>query len=262
MKFDFSPDTNPQAGEARRNSIDGERYIWIPPGTFVMGASEGDPHCFDSERPAHRVTITKGFWLGEAPVTAGSYGRYAEATGAEMSPQFRDDEDDIPVTNVSWNDAVAYCKWAGGRLPTEAEWEYAARAGTSGPYYGELDEIAWYGANTGNWKHPATSGVWGLQPVRLKKPNAFGLYDMLGNVWEWVGDWFSNDYYASSPKEDPRGPEEGPIVAGGQFDEEDQYRVLRGGCFDYDLTYARASHRSMATPNDTDGIWGFRCAGD
>jgi serine/threonine-protein kinase len=171
----------PTAGEGKVNPIDGQRYVWIPPGTFQMGCSPGDNECADDEKPARTVTISKGFWMGQTEVTVGAYKRF-------KTPPSGTGSDDQPVVNVTWNDAVACCRWAGGRLPTEAEWEYAARAGTTGARYGELDDIAWYSGNSGGRIHS----------VGQKAPNAFRLCDMLGNVWEWVaeenrvrgGSWF------------------------------------------------------------------------
>jgi formylglycine-generating enzyme required for sulfatase activity len=230
----------------RENSKDGLKYVWIPPGTFMMGCSPGDNECLDPEIPAHRVTITKGFWIGQTPVTVGAYKRFAGATGRQMPgpPDFNNDwaNENMPIVNVSWDDAQAYCGWVAGRLPTEAEWEYAARGGSTEPWYGPVDEVAWYFKNSGFQPHD----------VAQKRPNGFGLYDMLGNVWQWVNDWYGKHYYHNSPSQDPPGPAE----------EEGDVRVLRGGSWRYYTWTARVScrfmHRQRAWYDDI----GFRCAGE
>jgi serine/threonine-protein kinase len=195
----------------RDNPKDGLKYVWIPPGTFMMGCSPGDSECFDFEKPSHQVTITKGFWMGQTEVTVAAYRRFAGSTGRQMpdAPNFNAgwNNQDMPIVNVSWDDATAFCGWAGGRLPTEAEWEYAARGGSTEARYGNLDELAWDNQNSGGQTHD----------VAQKRANGFGLYDMLGNVWEWVNDWDDPNYYQNSPSQDP------PGAASGQF------RVLRGG---------------------------------
>jgi len=226
-------------GEVKINPADGQRYVWIPPGRFEMGCSPGEP-CPAQEMPRHGVTLTKGFWMGQTEVTLGAHRRFAHATGrpAPPAPSFAQNERH-PVVNVAWDDAAAYCGWAGGRLPTEAEWEYAARAGTTQAYSGELNVIAWYNANSGGHTHE----------VGQKEPNAFGLYDMLGNAWEWVGDWFHGKYYAAFPTEarDPPGPPSG------------RSRVLRGGSWDSYAIFLRVSYRFSLEPGYRNSYVGFRC---
>ena len=128
-------------------------------------------------------------------------------------------KDAMPIMNVGWDDATAFCGWAGGSLPTEAEWEYAARGGSTEARYGNLDEIAWYNKNSGEGTHE----------VALKRANGFGLFDMLGNVWEWVNDWYGGNYYSASPERDPQGPDRGGD------------RVLRGGSWDSVPWFVRVS---------------------
>ena len=192
-------------GAVRLNPKDGLKYVWIPPGSFEMGCSPGDNECASDEKPPHRVTIAKGFWLGQTEVTVGAYKRFARATGKAMpaavdfNPGWSNEQ--MPIVNVSWKDAQEYCTWAGGRLPTEAEWEYAARAGDTASRYGDLGEIAWYADNSGQKTHE----------VGQKRANSFGLFDMLGNVSEWVNDWYDENYYQNSPSQDPKGPASGGL---------------------------------------------------
>jgi formylglycine-generating enzyme required for sulfatase activity len=228
----------------RENPKDGLKYVWIPPGTFLMGCSPGDSECYADEKPAHQVTITRGFWMGQTAVTVGAYKRFAAATGRQMpgAPDFNSGwaNDAMPIVNVSWDDATAFCGWAGGRLPTGAEWECAARGGSTEGRYGPIDEIAWYENNSGKRAHE----------VAQKRANGFGLFDMLGNVLQWVNDWYDEKYYQSSPSQDPAGPASG------------QFRVLRGGFWLYSPRNVRVSFRSRYNPAlRYDGI-GFRCGGE
>jgi formylglycine-generating enzyme required for sulfatase activity len=218
-------------------------YIWIPPGKFQMGCSPGDTACRGDEKPAHPVTISKGFWIGRSEVTVFAYKRFAETTGRSMPEEpirffgSRNKfwaEEWQPMVNVTWEEADAFCRWAGGRLPTEAEWEYAARAGAGGPHPGKLDEIAWYSRE--NPHH-----------VEDKQANPWGLYDMLGNAREWVSDWYDPDYYQRSPARDPRGPASG------------QGQVTRGGSWDLPAAAARVSTRLMQESGTRKYDLGFRC---
>ena len=190
-----------QAGAKKINPKDGLTYIWIPPGSFMMGCSPGDTKCFDEEKPAHRVEISKGFWIGETPVTQEAYQRVTGSNPSKFKGPQR------PVEMVSWEDAQRYCQEVGMRLPTEAEWEYAARAGSTASRYGKLAEIPWHRENSQGQTHS----------VKGKQPNAWGLYDTLGNVWEWTADWFHENYFARNEARDPNGPKDGT------------YRVVRGG---------------------------------
>ena len=210
-------------------------YVWIPPDEFWMGAVPGDRKAHDFEKRRHRVRITKGFWMSETPVTVAEYRRFAKTSG----------KPDHPVVGVTWDEAKAYCEWAGGRLPTEAEWEYAARGGKDRAKYPWGNQITPENANyTGSkWK--------GTSPVKAYPPNNWGLYDMAGNVWEWLADWFDEHYYqtqpADKPVDDPRGPQEGTV------------RVLRGGSFNGDPWFLRASFRYRFLPDYRTHYFGFRC---
>jgi formylglycine-generating enzyme required for sulfatase activity len=228
----------------RENPRDGLKYVWIPSGDFMMGCSPGDSECNPEERPAHQVTITKGFWMGQTVVTVGAYKRFAGTTGRQMpaAPDFNTGwvNENMPIVSVTWEDAQAYCGWLGGRLPTEAEWEYAARGGSTEGRYGNLDEIAWYNQNSGGQMHE----------VAQKRANGFGLYDMLGNVWEWVNDCYDWNYYRNSPSQDPSGPASG------------QLRVLRGGSWLSFPRSVRVSDRDRGLPGGRDNGLGFRCGGE
>jgi formylglycine-generating enzyme required for sulfatase activity len=222
------------------NPRDGQSYVWIRPGRFIMGCSAGDPACEKDEEPSHQVEIRRGFWLARTEVSerqfrdraAGRRPSTASATG-------------LPATGVSWTEAKSYCQAAGGRLPTEAEWEYAARAGTSTRYYDSLPAIAWFSGNTDE----------APRPVAGRKPNAFGLYDMLGNVSEWVLDRYYNAYDdASDPDDDPDHVEQ--PLAGNAFG------VARGGSWVSDPNGVRVSRRLEMFPDAEEPHIGFRCASD
>ena len=222
----------------------GVDWVEIPAGGFEMGCSPGDDLCNPDENPPHEVHIS-AFEIAATETTQEQYeavtgkkpSYFTPANGFASCP-------DCPVENVSWFDAWQYCAWIGGRLPTEAEWEYAARAGTTTrTYCGDdlacLDEIAWYSANADDQTHP----------VATKEANDFALYDVLGNVWEWVNDWYSTDAYIGSEINDPPGPEPG------------WFRVLRGGSWIYDTdTQMTVSDRFLHSPEHSYPYIGFRCA--
>jgi formylglycine-generating enzyme required for sulfatase activity len=231
--------------QVRENPRDGLKYAWIPPGEFQMGCSPDDDACGDSEKPSHLVRITKGFWIGQTDVTVGAYNAFAAAAGRKLvtwahRPDFAWMDDNTPIFGITWNDAQAYCTWAGGRLPTEAEWEFAARAGSPTKRYGPIDEIAWYSYNSGSHPHD----------VGQKRANAFGLFDMLGNLSKWVNDWYDDKYYSSSPAVDPPGPSSGT------------QRVLRGASWNHGLRETRVSMRFASKENQGWPTAGFRCVGE
>ncbi|MGD1149128.1 MAG: SUMF1/EgtB/PvdO family nonheme iron enzyme [Thermoanaerobaculaceae bacterium] len=246
----------------------GLRWNSIPAGEFQMGCSPSD-RCSDDEMPAHLVKITRPFEMNPTEVTVAQFEKYAAASGTPLRTQQSWGGPAAPVVNVTWDQAVVFCTWVGGRLPTEAEYEYAARAGSTAFRYGDLDEIAWYADDAGNAKIDATDLFYikakkdwkaylqlieanGNHPheVGTKAPNAFGLYDMLGNVWEWCSDWYSNIYYQAGFAVNPIGPPSG------------EKRVIRGGGFEQLSATIRVSQRGGDLPTTVDEEIGFRCVRD
>ena len=221
-------------------------FVRIPAGKFKMGSPKS---AWDQERPVHPVHISKDFLLAKYPVTNAQYAEFMRAAGTKSrKPDYWDErrfnQPEQPVVGVSWHNVQAFCKWAGCRLPTEAEWEYACRAGTTSEYsFGddakELEQYAWYDKNSSNQS----------QPVGTKQPNPWGLHDMHGNVWEWCQDWFSDKYYGKSPEVDPTGPKSG------------DGRVLRGGSWYDPADNCRSSVRHFTYhPENRYGCIGFRVA--
>jgi formylglycine-generating enzyme required for sulfatase activity len=221
---------------------------FVPPGVYEIGAVRGDGAGFADEQPRHAVTLTRGVWIGITEVTVAQYRAYGQATGATLpsTPSWADDTH--PVVGVTWDEASAYCRWAGGRLPAEAEWEAAARGGTSGWRYPWGMEIS---HDNANFDGVGGRDMWAKSsPVGSFAANGFGLVDVAGNVWEWTADWYDERYYARSPAIDPRGPEEGKA------------RVVRGGCWTSDPGRLRSSYRFSLDPSDSQVSVGFRCARD
>jgi len=217
--------------------------VLIPAGEFWMGSPDGEGHY--SEHPRHKVYLD-AYSIDKYEVTVQQYKRYCEETGMDMpfAPSWGW-QDDHPVVNVTWDDATAYAAWAGKRLLTEAEWEKTCRVGSETTYcYGDvaarasLGDYAWYVNNSGRQTHP----------VGQKKPNIWGLYDMLGNVFEWCSDWYGDGYYTGSPNRNPTGPESG------------QKRVLRGGSWGLIGDFCRSGNRCWGNPSDRGHDSGFRCA--
>jgi formylglycine-generating enzyme required for sulfatase activity len=247
-----SPKTRPviSVGAPREiiNSI-GMKFVLIPAGEFLMGSPDTDKDAFDNEKPQHRVQITRPFYLGATEVTQG---QYRAATG--KTPSHFQGSDDLPVEQVSWNDAIAFCdklnelekgslEGACYRLPTEVEWEYACRAGSTTRYsFGDdpvrLSDHAWFRANSAGKTHP----------VGQKQPNAWGLNDMYGNVWEWCCDAYEARYDQQSPGADPLCSSE----AGS--------RVYRGGSWVGSPRLCRSAFRRGETPGIRYFGVGFRVA--
>jgi len=182
-----------------RNAI-GMEFVSIPPGEFTMGCSGNDGQCNPDENPRHRVQITKPFEIGTYEVTQAQWVALMQTNPSGGKGDTRPVE---TISKIEAQDFIAKLNAAGDgyhyRLPTEAEWEYAARAGKDEPYAGPLDQVAWYAANSDDETHP----------VGQKKPNAWGLYDVQGNVREWVSDLYGANYYSNSPAVDPTGPPPG-----------------------------------------------------
>jgi formylglycine-generating enzyme len=273
------------------NSI-GVKLVLVPAGEFLMGSPDDDKEAFDWEKPQHRVRITKPFYLGATEVTRGQFRQFVDDAGYrteaerdgkggygwneekktwEQDPKYTwqnpgfEQSDEHPVVNVSWNDAVAFCEWlsrkegATYRLPTEAEWEYACRAGTTTKYSSGDDPeglaaVGNVADGTAKAKYPtwttiaAQDGFIFTAPVGHYNPNAWGLFDMHGNVWEWCSDGYAADYYKRSPVDDPPGLDGAPD------------RVFRGGGWYYEPRYARSAHRNRNTPDIRHYSLGFRLA--
>ncbi|NBX37497.1 MAG: hypothetical protein EBR10_09810, partial [Planctomycetes bacterium] len=237
--------------------------VLIPPGEFVMGKSPNDDEASDDESPAHEVKLTTAFYLGRYEVTQQQYAegmgnnpsKFSEAEGvpSPIDPAMKGETAEKqaeqhaaehlgvrgtarPVEQVSWNDCDAFCKKTKLRLPTEAEWEFACRAGQLTPRYGQLNEMAWHGGKAGKATHA----------VGTKRANGFGLNDMLGNVWGWVNDRWGD--YSADAQTNPMGP-----VAG-------KSRVLRGGSWSSNSIVIRASNRLNRTPANSSDLIGFRAA--
>jgi len=208
-------------------------WVNIPAGTFQMGSIE------ESDATVHRVKLD-AFYMSKTPVTFSQYDLFCESVGLAIPNDRGWGRGNRPVINVSWNEAVDFCKWLSAEtgetifLPTEAQWEYACRAGTTGHTYGECDKIAWYVENSEGKTHP----------VAQKEANDFGLHDMLGNVWEWCSDYYGD--YPKNTVENPTGPESGVL------------RVLRGGSWGHDGRYVRSAMRNRYDPSYRYHYVGFR----
>ncbi len=216
--------------------------LWVKPGSFLMGSPASERDRRDNENQ-FQVTLSKGYWLGKTEVTQAQW----QAVMGSNPSHFKGGS--LPVEQVNWEEAMAFCRRltererAAGRLPagyaytlpTEAQWEYACRAGTTGAYAGPLDAMAWYSNNSGNR----------TQPVATKQANGWGFHDMHGNVWEWCLDWYGN--YAAGSATDPRGPSTG------------SFRVYRGGGWGNSAVYCRSAYRRYSV-DSRNRFLGFRVA--
>jgi formylglycine-generating enzyme required for sulfatase activity len=207
----------------------------IPAGTFMMGCSPGDAECEGNESPAHQVTLTNAFYLGKTEVTQAQWTAKMGSNPSSFSGF--SDSPRRPVERVSWNMIQDFNTATSLRLPTEAEWEFACRAGTTTARYGVLNDIAWHNGNSGSTTHA----------VATRLPNALGLFDTLGNVWEWSHDWY--EPYSSGSVTDPTGPLTGAN------------RLLRGGSWNNGDSVCRGSRRGdFGNPAAADPGFGFRAA--
>jgi len=221
---------------------DGAPMVLVPAGEFLMG-SKAEEVNLRWEHPQHKVFLD-AYYIDKYEVTVAQYRKFCQETGRSMpSAPSWGWQDNHPIVNVSWNDATAYANYCGKRLPTEAEWEKACRAGSTTKYgFGnsgtKIGDYAWYSVNSNKQ----------TRPVGTKKSNAFGIYDMHGNAWEWCSDWYNENYYKSSPTNNPKGPSSG------------MGRVLRGGGWYSSVGYCRSAFRNWDPPSFRYVNYGFRCA--
>jgi formylglycine-generating enzyme required for sulfatase activity len=245
------------AGDVWTNARDGLVSVWVPPGRFAMGCTPGDDRCDPKQLPSREVTFAQGFWLERTEVTVGAYKTFARESGAKMpaEPAFNPGwgKDDHPIVNVSWDEARAYCAWAGSRLPSEAEWEYAARGGHPDWFHPWGNEPPACTAGAGNgarFDDEAGCRRAGTERVAAYGASAFGLFDLAGNVWEWCADEWNADFSASPT--DGRALDHGAAAR----------RVLRGGSWVNGPDYLRVSIRSRWFQKSGRDFIGFRCARD
>ncbi len=252
--------------------------VFVKGGSFDMGCTEKQYSCKESEKPVHRVKLD-GFYISKYEITNQQYCNFLNEIGAnpggsyygfeyiEISSKscminYAEDKfvvvegkEDHPVVEVTWYGAKAFCHWADGRLPTEAEWEFAARGGGSVQEYifsgsDTIENVAWYKHNYYSGKNEKFVYRDGTLTVGLKQPNLLGIYDLSGNVWEYCNDWYSEEYYQNSPSEDPKGPPHS------------NYRVIRGGSFKSEAVNCRLSARKGNVPGYSQPDLGFRLCRD
>jgi formylglycine-generating enzyme required for sulfatase activity len=217
-------------------------WVMIPSGSFQMGDEEGD----DDEEPVHEVLLD-AYWITRYEITNHQYLECVDAGVCSEVAIVQDGLAQHPVVNVNWGEAQDFCAWVGARLPTEAEWEKAARGGLNGGRYPwgktevSCDREAKNGAQFGYCSGEAL-------PVGSFPPNGYGLHDMAGNAWEWVADWYDENYYQVTPSNNPTGPEAGI------------YKIMRGGAWNYTVYGLRVAYRSVSYPESRANFIGFRCA--
>ena len=240
-----TPVKETQPGAVRMNEKDGAKMVWVPAGEFLLGSKDGEGG--SNEHPQHTVYLD-GYWMYQTPVTVAQYRKFCAATKRAMpsEPSWKW-QDNHPMVDVTWEDAAAYAQWAGAALPSEAQWEKAAR-GTDGRVYP-------WGNDWDDNKAQCSKKEWGdakkTAPVGsyLAGASPYRCLDMAGNVWEWCADWYDANYYRNSPSRNPTGTENGKA------------RVLRGGCwYNYDAALFRAAYRYSDVPMLRDEYDGFRCA--
>ena len=228
-------------GDAFTDSATGMQMVFVKGGCYQMGDTFGDGYA--NEKPVHEVCVND-FYIGKYEVTQGQWQRIM----GNNPSYYKNCGDNCPVEQVSWNDIQQFIQRLNNqsgkqyRLPTEAEWEYAARSGGKSEKYAggnDVDAVAWYDGNSGRETHP----------VGQKQPNGLGLYDMSGNVWEWCSDWYGEKYYGQSFRDNPDGPSSG------------SYRVLRGGSWYTKPRYVRVASRYWGNPESRLIYYGFRLAG-
>jgi len=221
--------------------IGADSMVYVEGGSFMMGSNQGT----NREKPVHKVVV-KSFLIDRCEVTVAKYRQFCSETGKEM-PEMPAWGwiDDHPIVNITWDDANNFAQWAGKRLPTEAEWEYAAQGGKKSKNYNysgsnSISEIAWWSENADRKTHQ----------IAGKDPNELNIFDMSGNVWEYCSDWYASDYYAKGESQNPQGPNTGT------------YKIIRGGAWSIESFFARIRMRSFVEIGFYSDRNGFRCVKD
>jgi formylglycine-generating enzyme required for sulfatase activity len=245
------PTKLPAVGATRVSEKDSMAMVYVPAGEFLMGSADSDKDASSDEKPQHTVYLD-AFWIDHTEVTNAQYKKCVQAGTCTASSYASDSSfngDTQPVVGVDWNNAVTYCEWVGRQLPTEAQWEKAAR-GTDGciyPWGNQTATCEYAVMDDGSGKGCGKGSAAWVVGSKPKGASPYGALDMAGNVWEWAADWYDGKYYASSPFKNPTGPSSGSS------------RVLRGGSWDFDQTLARATFRGSYTPDSRLSNIGFRC---